>query len=370
MVGAHLERPLPVPVDTGGWAGNGLDDELRFLWSDAWPHAEVEVVETHVSVVFLVDERAYKLKKPVRLPYLDYRGVESRHRDCVAEVELNQPLAPGVYLGVVPVVREPSGRFHLDGRGGPGEVVDWLVVMRRLHRADLLDQVLGRRTPDPAELDGLLDHLAGFYATTGAEAWPPARYRERLRVGLDLDAAGLRRHQDRFDGPDLDLLVARLEDAIGSTPGLDQRARRLVDGHGDLRPEHVALQPVPLVIDRVTFDRTLRLVDPLYDLALLAVELEQLGVETLGDAVIAGSQRRVPDPAPADVATLYRALRALTQARLSIAHLDDGGDDEHRARWTRKAVGYLVIADHHVARCPVSADRTGTFGPGPADRPT
>src|SRR6516162_1712744 len=84
--------------------------------------------ETHMSWVFMVGERVYKLKKPVRFPYLDFSTLDRRAAACCAEVSLNRRLAPDIYLGVAPLIAAPS-RYAI---GGGGPIVDWLVVMRRL----------------------------------------------------------------------------------------------------------------------------------------------------------------------------------------------------------------------------------------------
>src|SRR4029079_6517731 len=92
----------------------------------------IELVETHISWVFLDGGDVYKVKKPVDLVFLDFRGIEQRRRACDAETELNRRLAPSVYLGVVPVTRRPDGHLRLGGEGAP---VDWAVHMRRLPEA-------------------------------------------------------------------------------------------------------------------------------------------------------------------------------------------------------------------------------------------
>jgi aminoglycoside phosphotransferase family enzyme len=121
-----------------------LSDRVAFLscpetYPD--PPERVEPIETHMAWVFLSEQHAWKLKKPVRTRSLDFSTVEARRRDCLLEVELNQRLAPGVYQGIVPLTVDASGRLHLaSGSDGPqGAVVDWLVQMRRLPRALMLD---------------------------------------------------------------------------------------------------------------------------------------------------------------------------------------------------------------------------------------
>lgn len=300
-----------------------------------------EAIETHMSWVFLTDDRAYKLKKPVRYPFVDHRTIEARRRDCEDEVRLNEALAPGVYLGTIPLTRDREGTLALDG---VGRVVEWLVVMRRVPDRALLDH---RLRDDPGsigepEIEAFIDHLVGFYRTTTRRPVEPDAHREALRSGLGLDREELLRHGHAIDVARVSRLVDGLERTIVGLPDLGDRGRRLVDGHGDLRPEHVVLGPRPLVLDRITFDDRLRHVDPVYDLALLAVECRLLGATELGERIVARHLERAGDPAPPAVVALYRALRATTRARLSIAHLTDSSRDA--GKWLDRTDAYLEIA--------------------------
>ncbi len=326
------------PTD-GHPPSNELAAKVAFLLRRAFPEPP-EPIETHMSWVFLTPDRAYKLKKPVRHPFLDHRRVEERHRDCEAEVALNRALAPGVYLGVVPLTSPGPGDLAIDGEG---RVVDWLVVMRRIPETCFLDHRL-RTTADQVtdgEVAPLVDHLGQFYRTTERRPDDEATYRRRLAAGLHQDHDELLRHDHALKHDLVDDLTDRLGRAIADPRHLIGRADRLVDGHGDLRPEHVALSP-PLVLDRITFDDDIRRIDPAADLALLAVECRLLGAQELGDRLTASVLEVVGDPAPVADRALYRALRAMTRARLSIAHLDDGGHDA--GRWLDRTDSYLSIA--------------------------
>lgn len=327
-----------------------LADEVRHLRDEAWPDEDVEVVETHLSVVFLTSERAYKLKKPVVQPYLDHRTLSARLADCRAEVTLNQVLAPGVYLGIESLTVDDAGALHV---GTGGTVVDWLVVMRRLDRDELLDRRIAAGEATPADLDPVIELLADFYRSARRHPCTPEHYRSTLTAMLDQDMAEL---TSRAFGLADDLghtLGKPLAAAIERTPGLTRRAARRVDGHGDLRPDHVRPGPEPLIIDRLSFSSSLRCVDPYLDLALLAVECEYLGAPALGDHLLAAYRRRSSDDAAEDVCSLYRALRAVTRARLSVSHLRDDVADPQG--WLQRTEAYLAIARRHLAAVPAAA---------------
>lgn len=318
-------------------------DRVEFLRERAWPDEPVEVIETHMSWVFLAGERAYKLKKAVHQPYLDLRDVAARHADCEAEFALNQTLAPGVYLGVEPLCADESGALRIGGGGRP---VDWLVVMRRLDRTTLLDRRILDGTATVGELDPVLDSLVRFYRTAAPLPATPDEHRRRLIRQVESDRHEMARREYGLDDDHRRITTVVLE-RIASDAELGTRAARLVDGHGDLRPEHIRPGPDPLVLDRLSFDPDLRRIDPPMDLALLAVECERLGAPGLGRHVLAGYRSRADDAVGEATLRLYQAVRAITRARLSIAHLDDHGGDHERRRWTARCEQYLRIAATH-----------------------
>jgi aminoglycoside phosphotransferase family enzyme len=133
----------------------------------------VDVIETHYSWVLLTDRYAYKLKKPVQGEGFDFRSVDGRRRNAVAELRLNRRLAPDVYLRTVPLTVQTDGRLTLDGRGEP---VDWLVQMVRLDADRMFDRRLARRDWRYGEIEGLAQRLARFFATApGCDCRPSSR---------------------------------------------------------------------------------------------------------------------------------------------------------------------------------------------------
>lgn len=192
--------------------------------------------ETHMSWVFLAGSQAYKLKKPLRLPYLDFSTLKRRRAACEAELALNRRLAPDIYKQLTPLTRS-GGRY---GLGGAGEVVDWLVVMRRLDESESLERLILAGTLTVRQLDTVIATLAGFY-------------RRARKVGVAPDALMVRWQANLTDNRRI-LLNPRLGLPAGLVLRLDglervllrehqnairSRARFTVDGHGDLRPEHI-----------------------------------------------------------------------------------------------------------------------------------
>ena len=136
------------------------DEVIEFLSNGAsygLPGVHVERIDTHISIVFLVGDRAYKLKRAVRFSYLDYSTTSNRERFCKAELELNRRTAPGIYLRVRPISRSANGSLCFDH----GTAVDWVLEMRRFSQADLFDQLAeGRKLTHQLMRD--LTDISGF----------------------------------------------------------------------------------------------------------------------------------------------------------------------------------------------------------------
>ncbi|MCE6967256.1 hypothetical protein [Cereibacter sphaeroides] len=292
--------------------------------------------------VFLFADDVLKLKKPVVLGILDHRTLAARHRACAAEVRLNRELAGGsVYRGLLPLVVD-DGRM---GVGGSGEVVDWLVYMQRLPADRMLDRLITeRRAVEPSLLSLLMRDLASFYGRTRRA--PEGHYLARLRQEAQMNSEHLAAMAAHVPQVPVARLAAACAHRIRTYKHeIARRERRglIVDGHGDLRPEHVCLLAHPVVFDRVEFSRDIRLADPFDEVGHLALECGLLGAPDLaGPLLVALDAAGVPAPSAGLLAT-YRLFRCLTRARLCLDHLRDEGRTDI-ARWIAKASAYLAEA--------------------------
>jgi uncharacterized protein len=328
-----------------------LADKVEFLSRpNAYPYALKELIrrETHMSWVFLVGDKVYKLKKSVKFSYLDFSTLQRREAACRAEFSLNRRLAPDIYIAVVPLVVSPRGL----SLGGPGLIVDWLVAMRRLDDRWVLEQVLREGRLETAQLDRLVTTLVRFYRRARPAFVSPgfhlAEWQKNLTVNrrvlldvrFDLPAGLVRRIdriQRRFVADCWNLLASRV------------RRRRIVDGHGDLRPEHVWLDHEVKIIDCLEFNTRLRTVDPLDEVAFLALECERLGAAWAGQYVRKGVERGLHEDLPAELFIFYRSYRATLRARLAIAHLYEPRPRTPE-KWPRLARTYLNIAARDAAK--------------------
>ncbi len=311
----------------------------KVAWLKSRQIAGDESIETHFAWVFLTADRAWKLRKPVRRDTMDYGSLEARRRDSEAEVRLNHRLAPHVYLGTRALTLDDAGRFALDGEG---EVVDWLVEMRRLDRSRMLDLRLARDEVSAGDLGRLVAQLAAFYAAERPAVTDGAALAARLRAQVAANEYVL---ATLDPGAARTLAEAQREFVTARPDWLDARTARgcVVEAHGDLRPEHILLDDPPAVIDCLEFDRNLRILDRAEELEFLALECGRLGHAATGERIAAGCLARLDDAVPRALQRFYRSHRAATRAKLYVWRTaeNDGGNSH---RWQATAREYLDLA--------------------------
>lgn len=315
---------------------------LAFLRRHLRPDSEIE---THAAHVFLTDCKAWKIKKPTALPGFDHRSLTARERACHEELRLNRQLAgPGVYLGVHPLLREPDGTFRL-GANGAGEIADWLVQMRRLPAARMLDAMVFRgAVPAGSELAGLGRRLAAFYAARRAAPPRPGVYLAHLLEESRINRRRLAEMAPHLGVRDLDRLTAAGgAAAAAAAPAIRAReaAGLVLEGHGDLRPEHICLTRPPVIFDRIEAAPALRMIDVGDELGYLAMECRLLGTPRVGVRVIAELAAAGFPPPPAPLARVYLLIRALIRARLAADHLRHPAPRHGSAHWIARTRRYL-----------------------------
>lgn len=345
------------PIDRDAASVPSLADKVEFLMQgDAYepPVATVTRHETHMSQVFLAGDKVYKLKKPVRFPYLDFSTLARREAACRAELKLNRRLALDTYRDVVPLVLSPRGLAI----GGGGEVVDWLVVMKRLDQEQMLDHVIGAGRLQRWQLDRLAAVLVQFYrranpvlispALHAAELWQSLAYNRRVLLDSRFNIpSGSVRYVDAVQRRFMTERAGFLADRV--------RRRHIVDGHGDLRPEHICLGDPVRIIDCLEFNARLRMVDPFDEIAFLCVECERLGAAWAGEYLKRRLTQALHD-GDSDLFTFYRCYRATLRARLSLAHLLEP-NPRTPEKWAPLTQTYLRLAAADAVRLERSLKR-------------
>ena len=279
------------------------------------------VAETHAGVVFFVGDRAFKLKKPVNLGFLDFSTRERREHACHREVELNRRFAPDVYLGVADVTLSS------------GVPCDHLVIMRRMPAERRLSRLVETGAPVEEALRAVARLLARVHAAAprgeriSAEATRDAVRRrwmdsfDQVRPfhgqAIDADEAAEieRRALDFLDGRE-PLFAARIQEG------------RAVDGHGDLMADDIfCLDDGPRVLDCLDFDDRLRHLDGLDDAAFLCMDLERLRAPRLAELFLAWYSQYAADPAPPSLRHHYIAYRAFVRAKVGCLRWGQGETD-------------------------------------------
>jgi aminoglycoside phosphotransferase family enzyme/predicted kinase len=302
----------------------------------------VELMETHISWVFLTDRFAYKLKKPVRFDFLDFSTVAQRQQACRDELLLNRRLARDVYLDVRPLVAKPEGGFRW---GGPGEPVDWIVKMRRLPtHACLLDR-LGQGNITDRQIETLAEFLANFYRQQAPLTLQAEQVRVQLAERVRSNHADLCRSLPQHRELVQQLHAEQLSYLTTHAGLLDSRVcdGRYVEGHGDLRPEHIYLLPQPVVIDCIEFSSDLRRLDILDELGFLSMECDFAGYPQVGDRIVQRYGEVAGDHAPASLLDFYKSYRACVRAKVCALRGAQAVGATQSDAFTR-AAEYLTVA--------------------------
>jgi aminoglycoside phosphotransferase family enzyme/predicted kinase len=306
---------------------------------------EVRRFDTHAAAVFLAGDRAFKVKRAVHFPFLDYSTLEKREAACRAELDVNRRFAPALYLQVVPITRGASGHMAI---GGDGEVVEWVVEMRRFDENQTLDRIADRGPLD----EPMPERLAGMIAAMHEKA-------ERVQAAPWIHAVEryIRQNKEAFNvwpAVFAEASVVKLE--TQSHIALDQLRPFLIErgrqgfvrhGHGDLHLGNiVVLRGEPIAFDAIEFDPVVASGDVLYDLAFLLMDLIERNDIAAAHAVLNGymDATTCSDAAIDGLLALpfFLSLRAAIRAKVTAARFDQA--EEKNAALQASAKRYFDLA--------------------------
>lgn len=294
---------------------NGQQEVIAFLarpQSYGAPDGGVECIETHGSLIFLHAERAYKLKRAIAYAALDFLSLTSRERACHAELRLNRRTAPKLYLEVRSINRGADGQLRFDG---DGQVLDWVVVMRRFAQDALFERMALEGRLSAALMDSLGAEIARFHA--GAEVTPAFGGAAGIRQAIEDNHRELCRY--------LQLLEPAAVHALhhASRAALEQQAERLERRreqgrvrrcHGDMRLANICLfDGRPTLFDGIEFSEQISCIDVLYDLAFVLMDLQHHGLAELGALLLCSYLQHGGDAEDCQALPLFLALRAATR---------------------------------------------------------
>jgi len=318
--------------------------------------AAVERFETHAALVFVAGERAYKIKRAVRYPYLDFSTLDLRRTACEKEVALNRRTAPALYLGVEPIVRAADGGLRVGGAAGEGEsVVEWVIIMRAFAQSGLFDRLAQEGALTPELLTELVDEIRAFHG----KAEPVARGGVARGGGAGMQATVSENDEDIATRPDLFAADAarRLSDASAAavrtlTPLLEDRwDRGLVRRcHGDLHLRNICLvEGRPTLFDAIEFNDAIACIDVVYDLAFLLMDLDHRGLRAEANLVLNRYFQDSEDLAVLAALPLFLSVRAAVRAKVAATAESTQRDAGQREALRAEARDYFAAAQAYLA---------------------
>ena len=305
----------------------------------------VDIIETHVSLVFLAGERAYKLKRAIKLPYLDFSSAEQRRAACEAELALSRRTAPHLYVEVRALTRTANGGV---GFGTDGRVVDWVVMMRRFDQAALFDDLARTGRLNASLMTALADHIAAFHQAAepcpdrgGAAALAAVNETNHCCLMAVRAAAGFA--SERM----IEIRQRSLERlaAVGALLDRQVTAGKVRRGHGDLHLRNVRLfEGRPTLFDCLEFSDELASVDVLYDLAFLLMDLEHRGLADFANLVLNRYLDLTGEDDGLAAMPLFLSLRAAIRAHVTAAAIERAAQPGAKPAMAGEARSYLNLS--------------------------
>jgi uncharacterized protein len=332
------------------------------------PTTAVEVRETHISLVFLTDGYAYKIKKPVNLGFLDFLTLDQRRFYCEQELTLNRRLSSGVYLEVV-TLRQDDQRYTFDDHG---QVVEYALKMRRLPEGRSLEALLRGDQVTAAMIEALAQRLVVFHAdhplagsseSYGTLKRVRADWEENFAQTADAIGRTLSRQTYMTIQQAVTTFISRHADWFA------QRVQegRIRDCHGDLRAEHIYFEPEQMqIIDCIEFNQRFRFIDVTSEVAFLAVDLERLGSAAMAHHFVRAYVWHSEDVSIYRLLDFYRCYRAYVRGKVTSIRLQASPPPELRTQLQRRAESYFALAAHYAERLtrPLLLLTTGLIASG------
>ncbi len=354
---------------------------ISFLESpESYPHrpTEVRAIQTHISWVFIASPFVFKVKKPVNLGFLDFSTLKKRHFFCQREIALNRRLSPEIYLGAVPVYETDCG-FSFKP---PGEIIEYAVKMKELPHGGFLNELLEKNLVGEKEINRVISVLHRFYEaetpTPEIEQWGTP---EKLKISTDENFtqvesftgktislaafAAIRHYTNQFYVVNAKLFHERIQ------------RQRILDCHGDLRPDHIHLTPeTATIFDCIEFNDRFRFIDIANDLAFLAMDFDFKGRSDLGNLLLRNAARELDDAGMLKVTNFYKCYRAFVRGKIesiqatelvgtarravrSTQRVDPTEHERQAARYFRLALRYAIAGSEPLALVVMGGVGTG-----------
>ncbi len=317
----------------------------------AYGHAaeDIQLVQTHISYVFLAGDFVYKFKKPVDFGFLDFSTLEKRQECCEQELILNRRLCPEIYLDLVRLTSQDDG-FTLNGTG---EVVEYGIMMKRMPEEKMMSNLVKDGKVDKSHIDALVEALVPFYQkaerSSEIDQFGTAK-------GVAVNVLENFEQTETFVGSSslsaeqYDRIVSYSKDFLKQENCFEDRIRQgyIRDCHGDLYSANICLAEKVYIYDCIEFNQRFRYCDVASDIAFLAMDLDLHGLEDLSDYLVDKFQKLSGDQHLGDMLSFYKCYRAYVRGKIGMFTASDPAvDSEVRQSCQEAAAKYFALADKY-----------------------
>jgi len=311
----------------------------------------IKHIETHISQVFIADDKVYKIKKPVNFGFLDFTTLAKRRFYCKREVELNSRLIKGLYLGVVTIYLTKEGHFSFDKKKGYS-VAEYAVLMNYIPQDLILYEKIQNGDILYSQLMQIGAYIAHFHKTLSPKKTKESIYKNTVfsceenfiqiepYIGRTIDKACFDR-----------LLQYTRQFLKENKKGFYERRKRgyVKEIHGDLHSQHICLTDPPIIFDCIEFNNRFRIDDVLNDIAFLLMDLEYNGRHDLSRAVRKGYEESYKDVIDQAFLKFYKVYRAVVRGKVE-GFISDNLSGEQKDRIMKKARDYFHLADYYISK--------------------
>lgn len=321
-----------------------LKEALLSKHAYPFPVESIELIETHISWVFLTGSTVYKVKKPVKYSFLDFSTLELRKKFCEKEVELNSRLCPEIYYGVIPITKE-NNRIVVEGRGKP---IEFAVKMKQLPYNRKMDLMLERGIVAKSTIEKLAGIISDFHSKIKIIKEKRFSSPEQLREQFN-DIASVRDVAEREvgRGEDIDFLIEKSNSFLEKNRSLlleRQENGFIRECHGDLHSGNIFLMEKPMVFDCVEFSEDFRYTDTASDIGFMAMDLDSFGKTGFSEKFVDSYVENSEDVRLLELLSFYKCYRANVRAKVNALRLMQELKPDNRDKTIKEVRKYLELA--------------------------
>jgi aminoglycoside phosphotransferase family enzyme len=306
---------------------------------------KIELIQTHISFVFVTQNYVYKVKKPVNFGFLDFSTLEKRRANCEKELQLNRRLCPEIYLEVVPINQSKTLKIK-----GSGETVDYALKMKRLPQERIMTQLLQEGKIDKKVIDEIAAIVAKFHseAQTNAEISEFGSLKI-VKTNWDENFSQTTKYINQtIPKADFDYMQTKINGFVTKKKELFESriaGKRIRDCHGDLHSGNIFVTDKICIFDAIEFNDRFRYSDVTADIAFLAMDLDYQKRTDLADYFITQYIAYSKDTQLKQLLPFYKCYRAYVRGKVVSFRLDDSNiNPEEKAAATKEATAYFQLA--------------------------